>query len=122
MPLRAYRCGVTATSRQSGCATGATSALLDFDLIKERAGELLGVTPEEVTDGALGSLFGLSRETIWHYRHGSMKPRFETVSDMADALGISVDDIRAKGNPTPPPKPGPSVPRPPAGPKPKAVA
>lgn len=90
-------------------------------MIKRRAGEILGIAPEDVTDGALGEMFGLERGTIWHYRHGEMKPRFETVSGMADALGLSVDEIRAKGNPTPAPKPGPTAPRPPAGPRPKAA-
>lgn len=77
---------------------------------------MLKVAPEDITDVALGKLFGLSRETIWHYRHGGMKPKFETVSDMADVLGLSVDEIRAKGNPSPPRPAGPTTPTPPAGP------
>lgn len=72
-----------------------------------------------VTDGLLGELFGLDRGTILRYRLGHMKPKFETVSAMADVLGLSVDDIRAKGNPSPPRPPAPSTPTPPAGPKPK---
>lgn len=88
---------MTATLDQSGNATNATSgsALLNFDAIKKRAGELLHIAPEKVTDGALGTLFGLSRETIWHYRNGEFMPRFETISAMADVLGLTVDDIRA---------------------------
>jgi DNA-binding XRE family transcriptional regulator len=94
-------CDVTATSDALGHATHATSEpLLDFDVIKERAGEILKI--DEITDEALGEMFGLSRETIWHYRHGKMKPRFETVSAMADKLGLSVDEIRAQGNPSTP--------------------
>lgn len=100
-------------------ATDASSAhvLLDFDVIKRRAGELLGVAPDDVTDGALGELFGLHRVTIFNYRHGSMKPRFQIVSDIADVLGLTVDEIRA-GNPSPPKPAGPSTPTPPSGPKP----
>lgn len=113
---------MTATLEQPESATGAPSpALLDFDVIKGRAGEMLEIAPEDVTDKVLGALFGLSRETINHYRHGTMKPRFDTASSMADTLGLSVDDIRAKGNPTNPPPSGPSNPPPPSGPKPKAA-
>jgi hypothetical protein len=114
---------VTATSRQAEHATRATSAaLLNFDVIKERAGQMLGLAAEEVTDGALGALFGLDRGTIWRFRHGEINPRFETVSGMADVLGLAVDDIRAQSSPPrPQPSPAaPSTPKPPAGPKPKA--
>lgn len=109
-----------ATLNHPDGATDASSApaLLDFDVIKRRAGELLGIAPEEVTDGALGELFGLHRVTIFNYRHGSMKPKFQVVSDMADMLGLPVDEIRAQGNPTPPKPAAPSTPKPPAGPKP----
>jgi DNA-binding XRE family transcriptional regulator len=112
---------VTATLDQNGNATHATtgSALLNFDVIKKRAAELLQTAPEKVTDGALGTLFGLSRETIWHYRNGAFMPRLETVTAMADILGLSVDEIRA-GNPPPPRPSAPSTPKPPAAPKPKA--
>lgn len=113
---------MTATLEQPDGATGATpAALLDFVAIKKLAGERLGVAAEDVTDGALAGLFGLDRGTIWRFRHGTMNPRFETVSDMADALGVPVDSIRAKGNPSPPRPASPSTPRPPAAPKPKAA-
>lgn len=114
-------CEVTATLDALGHATHATpEPLLDFNVIKERAGEMLEIAADDVTDEALGEMFGLSRETIWHYRHGQMKPRFETVSAMADTLGLSIDDIRAQGNPSPPRPASPSTPTPPSGPKPSS--
>jgi hypothetical protein len=93
------------------------TSVLDFDVIVARASEIKKVAPEDVTDSLLGGMFGLSRETIWHYRHGGMKPKFETVCAMADVLGLTVDEIRA-GNPSPPKPAGPSTPTPPSGPKP----
>lgn len=122
MPGRcASLCCVSATLDGQDRATVATGdVLLNFTVIKQRAGDLLGVAPEDITDGALAELFGLDRVTIWHYRRGSMKPRFETVSSIADALGVTIDEIRL-GNPTPPRPPAPSTPKPPAGPKPKTA-
>lgn len=90
-----------ATVDRTGNATLATSvAVLDFDRIKARVAEMREIDVEDVTDGYLAKFFGLTRETIWHYRHGEMKPRFETVSAMADRLGLTLDEIRA-GNPSP---------------------
>lgn len=119
MQIARSLCDVTATLDASGHATHATpEPLLDFDVIKERAGKMLKIAADDITDEALAEMFGLSRETIWHYRHGKMKPRFETVSAMADMLSLTVDDIRAKGNPSPPRPASPASPKPPSGPKP----
>jgi DNA-binding XRE family transcriptional regulator len=101
---------VTATLDEQGSATGATPSALDFDVIKERVAAIREITKDDVTDIALASFFGLSRETIWRFRSGRMKPSLPTALAMAAKLGVSVYDISA-GNPSPRPS-NPTTPRP----------
>jgi DNA-binding XRE family transcriptional regulator len=93
----------------------ATEVSLDFDIIDERAAVL------QISKGRLAEIAGVDRTTMWRYRQGMM-PSLEIAARLAEGLRFSVDEIRAKGNPTPKPPAGPSTPTPPAGPKPKAVA
>lgn len=74
----------------------------------------------QISKGKLAELAGVDRTTMWRYRQGMM-PSLEIAKRLAEGLRLSVDEIAAKGNPTPPPPPGPSIPKPPAGPKPKAA-
>lgn len=92
-------------------------SVLDFDVIDERA-KALGNDPLHV-------LLEIDETTVWRWRNGLVKPLFETVRQVAEKLGLTIDEITAKGNPTPKPPAGPSTPKPPAGPptpsKPKAA-
>ena len=82
---------------------GATEVPLDFDVINKHAA-ILGISK-----GRLAALVGVNRITMWRYREKGMMPSLEIAGHIAEALHLSVDEIRAKGNPTPPP---PSAPRP----------
>lgn len=97
---------VTATTSSEG----ATASKLDFDLIEQRAKDLnIGLV-------RLAERAGITRSTLWRYR-GGMVPSLEIAERIAEVLELSLDEIKAKGNPTPPPPTGPSTPTPPSGPK-----
>lgn len=93
-------------------APNAPSAL-DFDVIDARAKEL-GIE-------SLHEHLDVDETTVWRWRNGLVKPLFEMVERVADQLALTIDEVRAKGSPTPKPPPGPSTPKPPAGPKPPVV-
>jgi DNA-binding XRE family transcriptional regulator len=71
----------------------AVSSALNFDVIKARASQKLGIPSEEVTDQKLGDLFGLTRETIGRLRLGKYKPALETVIEMGRVLELSLDQL-----------------------------
>lgn len=81
---------------------------LDFDVIDARAKEL-GIE-------SLHDHLDIERQTVWRWRNGLVQPTFEMVERVADKLSLTIDEVRAKGNPTPKPPSGPSTPTPPAGP------
>ncbi len=88
-------------------------SVLNFAAIDARAKEL-GIE-------SLHDHLDVERQTVWRWRNGLVQPTFEMVKHVADELGLTIDEVRAKGNPTPKPPPAPSTPKPPAGPKPTAV-
>lgn len=92
--------------------TGTESATskLRFDVIENRARDL------NIGLGTLAERAGITRTTLWRYR-GGMVPSLEIAERIAAILETSVDEISAKGNPTPPPPTGPATPPPPSGPK-----
>lgn len=87
-----------ATADAINRGTGATSSvLLNFDVIRQRAADKLGITPQEITDQVLADLFELdSRTTVWRFRTGRTKPGLDTALDMATKLGIPVEDFAVR--------------------------
>jgi transcriptional regulator with XRE-family HTH domain len=67
------------------------ASALNFDAIKARASQILGIPVEEITDQKLGELLGLTREHVGRLRNGKHKPLLETVSEMARVLDMSLD-------------------------------
>lgn len=68
------------------------------------------IDKRDVSDIMLADVFGLTRETIWRFRSGAMKPSLPTALAIAQTLGLSVEEITFS-------QPGPSTPTPPPGPK-----
>jgi hypothetical protein len=118
---------VTATLDGLADATDVTPAsTLRFDVIKPRAAQILKIPVEDVSDIVLGELFGVSRETVWRWNAGRFGPRGTRLRDMANYLGLTVEEIvAAKAPSTPPTTPvrpaAPTTPTAPARPK-KAAA
>lgn len=83
-------------------------SVLDFDAIDARA-QALGIE-------SLHEHLQIDETTVWRWRNGLVKPLFETVKQVAEKLGLTIDEITAKGNPTSPPPSGPSNPSSPSGP------
>lgn len=71
----------------------AVSSALNFDVIKTKASQKLGIPVEQVTDEKLGELFDLSREHVGRLRNGKHKPALETVIEMARVLELSFDEL-----------------------------
>lgn len=64
---------------------------LDFDVIKRRAGEILNIPAERVTDVSLGQLFGTARETVGRLKRGDNMASLTTAMDISAALDLPVN-------------------------------
>lgn len=81
---------MTATPTARDGATVATPGVrLDFERIDRRLVEL----DKPTGDTALADLTGLDRSTVWRYRTDRLRPLLETAVQIADALGLKVDDL-----------------------------
>lgn len=65
-------------------------------MIKRRVAEIKGIDKTDVTDLVMGEFFGHARETMTRFRSGALKPKLQTALDMADKLGLTVEQIRAR--------------------------
>ena len=114
---------MTATLDGLEDATDVTPAsTLRFDVIKARASQILKIPVEDVSDIVLGELFEVSRETVWRWGAGRFGRGRDRVIDMADRLGLTVEEIVAakapSTGPSAPPRPAaPTTPTSPARPK-----
>lgn len=70
---------------------------LRFDVIKNRASEILHRPVSEIGDAQLAVLFGVSRETIWRFRTGRMGTALGTALRMASVLSLPVADFTTSG-------------------------
>lgn len=106
--IRRSFCCMPTTSAASKSGTDATA--IAFDVILAHAKER-GITLNE-----LAKIADVDRTMLWRYRNGMDAP-LKVATNLADALGLSMDVVTGRGNPTPPPPSGPSTPTPPSGPK-----
>jgi predicted transcriptional regulator len=70
--------------------SGATDAMLRFDLIEARRKKL------KISKGQLAELVGVDQSTLWRYRRRGMKPGLDIAERLAEVLQVSVDELRAK--------------------------
>lgn len=78
-----------------GARADASGGRLNFDVIKLRAADMLDMPVEDVNDYTLGGLFGLRSTTVWRWRKNKTRPAFQTVTDVASKLSLTVDQITA---------------------------
>lgn len=72
------------------------SVLLRFTVIRERAAEIIGIQPEQVTQQHLADLFGVNVSTISRLMNGRYKPGLDTALDMARVLGLAVEKFAVR--------------------------
>lgn len=80
------RC-MAATLRDAPDAT----PVLNFDVIRTRA-EALRIGGE----GALADFLGVDRTTLWRWRKGLVVLPLDTAKQVADRLGVSLDELLSK--------------------------
>jgi transcriptional regulator with XRE-family HTH domain len=77
-------CGVTATA---GTAD-ATPLRLNVDVFVAEC-----AARGALSDSARAALVGVSRETVWHWRHGKQSPSLDAITRIAQTFEISVESL-----------------------------
>lgn len=72
---------------------------LNFEVIDARAADILGIPRDQITDRALGELFGKTRETVSRLRNGKYVPSLETAMDMAEVLELALEAFAERVRP-----------------------
>ncbi len=77
-------CGVTATAKTSN----ATPLRLNVSAFVAECARR-GAT----SDSARAALIGVSRETVWHWRHGKQSPSLDAITRIARTFNVTVESL-----------------------------